>query len=95
MARRIYRLEVWYPEKLPKEPDESWGEYFRPWPRERCYLSLSGAEHRAAMLRQHGCDVVIVRSKPIEWETPRDAAAMVRQKAAIIRRRLERFRASL
>lgn len=41
-------------------------EGFR-WPRERMFLSSSGAYERAALLRAFGADVTVLRSDPVRW----------------------------
>jgi hypothetical protein len=37
------------------------------WPRERLFLSSSGAYERAALLRAFGADVEVYRSDPVTW----------------------------
>lgn len=93
-TRRIYRLEIWYPEKMPKDPDDGWDELPRCWPRERHYLSQSGATKRAQWLRSHGCEVLVVQSKPVEWENT-SALEQARVRATRERRRIEKLRAML
>lgn len=83
--RFVYRLDVIYPEgsddpdwapegwvewQAPYSPDED-GSFF--WPRVRPYLSRSGAEARAALLRKYGATVTVVQSNPVTW--PDDRAA--------------------
>jgi hypothetical protein len=45
------------------------------WPRERVFLSQSGAEHRADVFRQYGATVTVVRSNPITWPTTEAGAS--------------------
>jgi hypothetical protein len=45
------------------------------WPRERVYLSRSGAARRARALRKYGAVVTVVQSLPVEWPTPADGAS--------------------
>jgi hypothetical protein len=45
------------------------------WPRERLFLSSSGAYGRAALLRACGCDVEVQGSLPVEWPNPDNWAA--------------------
>jgi len=44
------------------------------WPRERLFLSSSGAYGRALLLRALGCDVQVRASLPVEWPAPDDGA---------------------
>ena len=75
----IYRLDIeypegcdkpgWYPEDYdPDSYDAYWGyqEPFR-WPRERLFLSRSGAGKRAGQLEAWGARVTVVPSLPVEW----------------------------
>ncbi len=72
-----YRLIVEYPEGVDyMNPPELWERDDDPdspgfsWPRDRRYLSLSGAKKRADLLRRYGCVVGIQRSERIEWTEP-------------------------
>lgn len=38
------------------------------WPNVRLYLSKSGAEARASLLRKYGAKATVVRSLPVVWE---------------------------
>ena len=68
--------ETWWPngEKAPTYVDTDWDtgaktdvqEEFR-WPTRRVFLSRSGADHRASILRGFGAIVTVVRSKAVEW----------------------------
>jgi hypothetical protein len=72
-----YRLIVEYPPGVDyMNPPELWERDDDPdspgfaWPRDRRYLSLSGAKKRADLLRRYGCVVGIQRSERIEWTEP-------------------------
>lgn len=71
----MYRLIVTYPEKpiLPEEDSYQRARYettgFFSWPKNRDYLSLNGAEHRASLFRMYGATVEIVKSRPVVWES--------------------------
>lgn len=68
------RLPGWVPERW-----ESWLRSLPPlkrrrvrkagfrWPRERMFLSSSGAYDRAALLRAFGAEVQVLRSDPVTW----------------------------
>lgn len=69
----VYRLEVEHPEgdaPIPAswadQPD-SWS-WTPQWPAARRYLSQSGAETRARLLRSMGCTVKIVRSQRVVFD---------------------------
>jgi hypothetical protein len=60
-----------YPEGgLPPEALESG---FR-WPRQRLFLSRSGARRQADLFRKYGAKAVIERSAPVTWPQDEDAA---------------------
>lgn len=69
----VYRLEVEHPEGEPPMPpgwadENDRGVYERPpptWPTTRRYLSQSGADARARLLRSMGCTVEVIRSRPV------------------------------
>jgi hypothetical protein len=75
---RVYRLNVTYP---PGSLEPGWeppgwtitgpnGYEDRPdfrWPRERLYLSRSGAKTGADLFRKYGAEVTIERSDPVTW----------------------------
>lgn len=77
----VYRLDITYPEgsdDLGWEPEGKWWEHQRSgyppgpdvefhWPAEHLYLSSSGANKRAVMLRAWGATVTVMRSKPVEF----------------------------
>jgi hypothetical protein len=75
-----YRLVVEYPAGvdalnpphlwLEDRSEEDTGEWYFGWPRDRRYLSYSGAKKRADLLRRYGCVVGIQRSERIEWTEP-------------------------
>jgi hypothetical protein len=84
----VYRLNVtlppeaadpsWEPrawlEEMAPYPEEGRnveGDEFR-WPRQRRFLSESGAKKQAGLLRKYGAEVTIERSAPVEW--PQEAA---------------------
>jgi hypothetical protein len=72
-------LRVEYPEGIgPDNPPKGWVPlvYDHPegqdiqtfhWPERKHYLSRSGAEGRASILRDYGCTVTIERSEPVAW----------------------------
>lgn len=77
-ARKLYayRLVVEYPEGVDwRNPPEGWeptpigpdDESTFAWPQRLRYLSKSGAEGRADLLRGWGCKVAIERSNEITW----------------------------
>lgn len=78
----VYRLEVEYPEGIDwRNPPKGWvpnvidgpeGQDVQlfTWPARKHYMSRSGAETRADILREWGCKVVINRSNPVTWEEP-------------------------
>lgn len=71
--RYVYKLDIDYPDEFPENLINSLmgaGSWMQRWPRERAFLSYSSAERRASNLRQCGCQVTIIRSKPIEWDGP-------------------------
>lgn len=56
------------------EPDDFWNAGYRSsegewwhWPRNRLYLSLAGAQRRAALFERYGCRVMICRSQVLEF----------------------------
>lgn len=58
----------WRPVDLIEEPDT--GAWITPpfkWPSVRCYLSRTGAEGRAKLLRRYGAVVEVQRSEPVVW----------------------------
>ena len=79
-AVRVWKLDVEYPEGSQEpgwEPEgwaipEGFGSFdgddleFR-WPAERLFLSRSGANQRARLLRGYGAKVTLVPSLPLEW----------------------------
>lgn len=95
--QRVYRLVVDYPDRPVIDEDAHafaapvfpWDEEGFHWPQNRCYLSLTGAQRRAALFERYGANVVIVRSKPIQWE---DGTGVDLPK---IRRRLRKLLAEL
>lgn len=83
---RVYRLDITYPEgsqELGWEPpgwtvtgpngyfDEDDPEF--RWPAEHLFLSRSGANKRAALLRGYGATVTLVPSLPLEWPAGAEA----------------------
>lgn len=67
----VYRLKIRYPPKTWDGPEEFTGTWQDAegkwrWPRERRFLSLKGAQHRAQLLQNHGCSVWIFRGE-INW----------------------------
>lgn len=72
---RVWRLDVTYPEgsDAPDWEPANWIPTYDPedrgfeWPRLRLYLSRSGAESRAKLLRGYGATVTVVGSEPVEW----------------------------
>lgn len=85
----VYRLDIVYPPASDAEdwapegwsfeaqdPDTgAWDPVPFGWPSERLFLSRSGAQHRADLLRGYGCTVTIHRSLPVEWEVTTDASS--------------------
>lgn len=81
---RVYRLDVTYPPGT--EPGSGWAppDYEPPdfydedatrpwtWPRNKLFLSASGARARAELFRQYGATVVIVPSWPVIWPPETD-----------------------
>lgn len=82
----VFRLDVTYPEgsRGPGWEPPGWVDYvvtngpdggalenaeFR-WPAERMFLSRSGANQRAKLLRGYGAKVTLVPSLPVEWPAP-------------------------
>ncbi len=78
-ARRLYRLDVTYPEGSDAydwEPP-GWAPEYSPdpysddrfvWPTaKRLYTSKSGARTRARLLESYGATVRIVASEPVVW----------------------------
>ena len=59
---------TWQYTRSGYSPDPADAEF--SWPAEHLYLSASGADKRAYMLRKWGATVNVVRSKPVEWVTP-------------------------
>jgi hypothetical protein len=67
-AVRVYRLDIIYPPgSHPSQPDYDPGGNTMRWPTERLFLSHSGAQHRAAVLRQRGAVVNVVPSRTVTW----------------------------
>lgn len=79
---RIWRLMISYPEGStePGWRPSGWAEQSLParlrhglrrtrfrWPRERMFLSASGASRRAGLLRRYGATVDIQPSDPVTW----------------------------
>lgn len=64
----VYRLEVEHPTDRPP-PTPEWADgiedYYPAWPVARRYLSQTGAERRARLLRSMGCTVTVTRSEPV------------------------------
>jgi hypothetical protein len=79
MVTRVYRLEIVYPEgsRVPGWEPYAWRVMSRrqrrklppvfKWPRERQFLSSSGAYGRAALLRAFGAEVEVYASAPVTW----------------------------
>lgn len=82
MSTHVYRLHVTYPPgsdapgwappawtaDLREEPDTgAVVEVPFSWPAAHDYLSQSGANERAALLRIYGAEVVVKRSLPVQW----------------------------
>lgn len=80
-TQHVYRLAVkypegslepgWEPENWDGLPDDfSYAEdpnvHFR-WPRVKTYLSKTGAEARAKLLRSFGAAVTVQESEPVVW----------------------------
>jgi hypothetical protein len=72
----------WEPEawtgKLPPYPEggmppEALEDGFR-WPRQRRFLSASGARKQASLFREYGAEVTIERSAPVTWPQDEEAA---------------------
>lgn len=66
-------------EELPPYPEggmppEAMEDGFR-WPRQRRFLSESGAKKQAALFRKYGAEVTIKRSAPVKWPQNEAAAA--------------------
>lgn len=61
----VYRLDVTYPPGA--DPAQ--------WPLPRAYLSRKGADHRAAILREHGATVTVARSLAVVWPTNAEEAS--------------------
>ena len=69
---RVYRLLVIWPLGSDQPGWEPSGWEHDPhvpfvWPRVHDFLSRSGAEKRAELLRSYGCEVTVLRSKKVEW----------------------------
>jgi hypothetical protein len=82
MTTHVYRLDITYPEGSDDgywEPEGDWWEHLPrwdkyqsapevfEWPAEHLYLSRSGADKRATMLRAWGATAKVVRSAPVEF----------------------------
>ncbi len=89
----VYRLHITYPEGSRREgwhpqgwePDvylheEGWRPF--SWPQEREFLSRSGADHRAGVLRGYGARVTIEQSKPVQWPSIEEALATLQKRFA-------------
>jgi hypothetical protein len=60
----------WSPEEhriTSDGPDGGWDSGEFRWPRERQYLSRSGANTGAGLFREYGAEVTIERSDPVTW----------------------------
>lgn len=80
----VYRLHVTVPHESLTDPAwrpegyDTWDSYQRiiddyevwRWPQANLYLSASGAEKRAVLLRRMGATVRIERSLVVEWALP-------------------------
>jgi len=78
-TKRIYTLDVEYPEGVDyHNPPQAWLDYINSldiygdepafhFPRRRNFLTKDAAERRAGYLREYGCVVKVIASKPIEW----------------------------
>jgi hypothetical protein len=72
--RYVYQLVIDYPDVRPSDELADRRGWHWPagddpkWPRERFYLSQSGAEGRAGLLRSLGCQVVILQSEPLTFQ---------------------------
>lgn len=91
---RVYRLVVEYPDVPTIDEDDHpngglypWDDGMFHWPQNRCYLSLAGAQRRARIFQRYGAEVVILRSKPVEWEegTPVDLPKIRKSLRRLIR----------
>ena len=86
MSTHVYRLDIIYPEGsgAPGWAPANWPHPAAPrklrrqmtrrgftWPRERMFLSSSGAYYRAWLLESYGAEVTVRRSLPVEWPDPR------------------------
>jgi hypothetical protein len=58
--------EYLYRHSSRKQRRELSKKQFR-WPRERMFLSSSGAYSRAGLLRWYGAEVAVLRSEPVSW----------------------------
>lgn len=78
-TRRVYRLDITYPEGCERpgwapegwEPQPASSPFDEPgwfrWPAERDFLTPSGAAHRKRLLEGWGCTVAIRSSDPVTW----------------------------
>lgn len=66
-TRRVYRLIIHYPE-TPDLTHWTWDDSMFHWPKNRCYLTLSGAQHRASLFETYGASVEIMESQPVQWK---------------------------
>jgi len=78
-----WRPAIWddpeFLKRLPRDERRALKHREFRWPRERMFLSASGAWWRAAMLLSYGAEVDVQRSERIRWpeETPARPAAPV------------------
>jgi hypothetical protein len=83
--QRIYRLVITYPPGsdesgwlprgwtspvLSKKHRRQLRRQGFSWPRERLFLSRSGAVNRAGWLRSYGAAVEVIASEPVTWPQP-------------------------
>ena len=78
-SKRVYRLDITYPPgsralgwapegwECPHEHGYDEGCAAFSWPLERLYLSWDGAHKRAKLLRNHGAEVAVATSLPVQW----------------------------
>jgi hypothetical protein len=66
-----WRPAMWsdpdYLRRLSRKARRELGKAGFRWPRERRFLSASGAYDRAWLLRFYGAEVIVERSDPVEW----------------------------
>jgi hypothetical protein len=71
----VYALDIIYPEGSHEpgwrppgwKPRLGWRRPGFRWPRERTFLSASGARRRAGYLISCGAEVMVLRSDPVTW----------------------------